>query len=190
MITAENLSKRYGEKQVLSNLSFEIADRHKVVIAGESGKGKTTLLRLICGIERPDSGILRGYDKKNISYVFQEHRLLPWENALENVIAPSGKEKTGEARSLLAELELENDLEKYPAELSGGMRQRVSIARALLYGRDILLLDEPFSALDQRIKTLTASVINKYSENKTVLLISHGKDDADMLFGQYTVIQI
>jgi len=190
MIIAENISKKYGEKQVLSGLSFEIPDGGRAMISGESGRGKTTLLRLICGIEKPDSGRLYGYERKNISYVFQEHRLFPWESALSNVTAPVGSDKAEKAREILSELGLENDLEKFPDELSGGMRQRVSIARALLHGKDILLLDEPFSALDQKTKELTASVIKKYSENKTLLLISHGENDAALLYDRYMNIKI
>ena len=183
MITAENISKSYGENQVINNLSFEIPDGGKAFVTGESGAGKTTLLRLISGIEKPDSGRLYGYDREDISFVFQEARLFPWESALQNVTAPVGRGYTDEAIGLLSALGLGDDISKLPGELSGGMRQRVSLARALLYDKKILLLDEPFSSLDGEMKKKAAALIKERSADKTVLLVSHSPEDAELVFG-------
>ena len=190
MITAENISKRYGEKQVINNLSFEIPDGGKAFVTGESGAGKTTLLRLISGIEKPDAGRLYGYDREDIAYAFQEARLFPWESAIDNVTAPVGRKYAKEAEELLGALGLGDDLSKLPGELSGGMRQRVSLARALLYDRKILLLDEPFSSLDGEMKKRAAALIREKSAEKTVLLVSHSPEDAELVFGGREFVEI
>lgn len=190
MIIAENLCKSYSEKKVINDLSFVVPDKENALVLGESGTGKTTLFRLICSLEKPDSGRLYGYDRRSISCVFQDHRLFPWESALSNVLSPYGKEKEGRAKELLGRLELGEDMDKRPAELSGGMRARVSIARALLHDGSILLLDEPFSALDRRTKELAAEVIRDHIKGRTVLLISHGEDDHKLLFGKEELVKI
>ena len=190
MITAENISKSYGEKQVIDNLSFEIPDGGKAFVTGESGAGKTTLLRLISGIEKPDAGRLYGYDREDIAYAFQEARLFPWESAIDNVTAPVGRKYAKEAEELLGALGLGDDLSKLPGELSGGMRQRVSLARALLYDRKILLLDEPFSSLDGEMKKRAAALIREKSAEKTVLLVSHSPEDAELVFGGREFVEI
>ena len=190
MITAENISKSYGENRVIDHLSFEIPDGGKAFVTGESGAGKTTLLRLISGIEKPDSGRLYGYDREDISYVFQEARLFPWESALQNVTAPVGRGYTDEAIGLLSALGLGDDISKLPGELSGGMRQRVSLARALLYNKKILLLDEPFSSLDGEMKKRAAELIREKSADKTVLLVSHSPEDAELVFGSSATVSV
>lgn len=184
MIIAENISKSYGEKPVINNLSFEIPEGGRALVTGESGAGKTTLLRLIAGLEKPDSGKLYGCGREDISYAFQEARLFPWESALDNVTAPVGRKYAGEAAEILAALGLANDLSKLPGELSGGMRQRVSLARALLYDKKILLLDEPFSSLDGAMKQVAAELIKDRAASKTVILVSHSPEDAGLIFGE------
>ena len=192
MIIGENVNKKYGKNTVLNNFSFSIADREKVVLAGKSGIGKTTLIRLICGLERADSGRLYGYDKREIADMFQEHRLLPFATAYENVTAVTDVDKDADARArdLLEELELGNDLDKMPDEMSGGMKQRVSLARALIYDKPVLILDEPFAALDEAVKRKAAQMIRRESVDKTVILVSHNADDYKLIFDDYRVLTL
>lgn len=192
MIIGENVTKKYEKNTVLNNFSFSIADREKVVLSGKSGIGKTTLIRLICGLERADSGRLYGYDKREIAYMFQEHRLLPFATAYENVTAvtDANKDADARARDLLEELELGNDLDKMPDEMSGGMKQRVSLARALIYDKPVLILDEPFAALDEAVKRKAAQMISRESVDKTVILVSHNADDYKLIFDDYRVLTL
>lgn len=190
MIAGEKICKKYGEKQVIDDLSFEIPDRAKVLLFGESGTGKTTLLRLIAGIEKPDSGRLSGYDTRDVSIMFQEHRLLPWERLLTNVIAPCGRRKEREARELLELFELGGDLDKYPDSLSGGMKQRASLVRALLYDKSILLLDEPFSSLDERMRGICGETVKRMTADKTVILVTHRIEDAELVLGDCITLPI
>lgn len=190
MIVCENLVKKYGKNTVIDNLSFSIADGEKIVIGGRSGIGKTTLLRLISGLERYDSGKLYGYDKKEVSYMFQEPRLLPWETLLSNVSAVKDNCEA-EARDLLDKLRLSDDLDKYPDELSGGMKQRTALARALIYDKPILILDEPFASIDEETKKSAVGLIRSLVLEKTVILVSHNADDYEMLFGNdFRLIEI
>lgn len=192
MIIGENVTKKYEKNTVLNNFSFSIADQEKVVLSGKSGIGKTTLIRLICGLERADSGRLYGYDKREIAYMFQEHRLLPFATAYENVTAvtDANKDADARARDLLEELELGNDLDKMPDEMSGGMKQRVSLARALIYDKPVLILDEPFAALDEAVKRKAAQMIRRESVDKTVILVSHNADDYKLIFDDYRVLTL
>jgi len=190
MIRAEKLVKKYGEKTVIDGLSFEITDGEKIVISGVSGSGKTTLARIIAGIEKADSGVICGYDVRDVSYMFQEHRLLPWERLIRNVTAPVGEEYADEAKKILTALGLGDDTDKYPHELSGGMKQRGALARALLYDKRILILDEPFSSLDAEMRAVCADLIKSRCGEKTVILISHQPEDAELLFGDYRTIAV
>ncbi len=184
MIICDNITKKYGKNTVLHGISFVLKEGEKAVIEGKSGIGKTTLLRLVAGLEKVDSGSLSGYSHKDVCYMFQEHRLLPWLDLLDNVTAPVGSEKREEATDLLSKLELFEHINKYPEELSGGMKQRAALARALLYNKPILLLDEPFSALDAQTKSVVCELIKKKMKDKTVILISHTSNDANLLFDE------
>ncbi|HPU59111.1 MAG TPA: ATP-binding cassette domain-containing protein, partial [Candidatus Avimonas sp.] len=134
-----------GQKKVLDGFSFEFPEKGAVCLMGPSGCGKTTLLRILAGLERPQRGTVEGISGKKPSYVFQENRLLPWLTAVENVaVAAAGENKHSEAESLLKRMGLAGSEHKYPKELSGGMKKRVSIARALAAKGDFLILDEPF----------------------------------------------
>ncbi len=176
-IRVEKIYKSYGEKQVLSNLSFFMEYGGVYRIIGGSGCGKTTLLRLICGLEKPDSGIITGAKREDISYLFQEDRLLPWLSAVKNVeIASRDKNRRALAEKLLSELGLdkEKDLRLLPSELSGGMSRRVAIARALIRDAKILILDEALRGLDDENRARCAEVIGRYSKGKTVIFVTHG----------------
>lgn len=172
----KNLCKRYQDKVVLKDFSLDIKPRTITCITGESGCGKTTLLNLIAGIIRPDSGTIELEGK--VSYLFQEPRLLPWRTALENVALALKDEK--KAREILELVGLKDSLDKYPSELSGGMRQRVAMARAFSYPSSIILMDEPFQNLDVKLKNNLLQLFLKLweQEQKTVLWVTHDITEA------------
>ncbi|MBO4933567.1 MAG: ABC transporter ATP-binding protein [Clostridia bacterium] len=170
MVRLENVSKAFGDKTVLSGFSYEFGKGARYVITGSSGVGKTTLLRLICGLLRPDEGIVET-EGARVRAVFQEDRLLPWRTVLQNVTL--GESDGAYARELLSELGLADEADAYPAALSGGMSRRVAIARALCAKPDVLLLDEPFNGLDPDIKARTAAMIFDKMRGKTVIVITH-----------------
>ena len=177
-IRAERICKSYGEKQVLCDLSFFMEYGGVYRVIGASGCGKTTLLRLICGLEKPDSGIITGASREKISYLFQEDRLLPWLSAVKNVeLASKDKSRRALAEKLLSELGLdkEKDFCLLPSELSGGMSRRVAIARALIKNSEILILDEALRGLDEENRARCAEVIGRYSKGKTVIFVTHGE---------------
>ncbi|HAR31791.1 MAG TPA: nitrate/sulfonate/bicarbonate ABC transporter ATP-binding protein [Gammaproteobacteria bacterium] len=161
-ILVRDLVKRFPNQahNVLENVSFSVAAGECVALLGPSGCGKTTLLRLLMGIEAPTSGTLVVEEslRSRLAYVFQEPRLVPWRTTLENVLLPfelTGS-LTAETRELavarLRELGLGERLAHFPRELSGGMQMRVALARALVTRPRVLLLDEPFAALDERTR--------------------------------------
>lgn len=173
MIEAKNIIKRYGELEVLRDVSVTINDGEIVAIVGPSGAGKTTLLQIIGTLDAPQSGqvLYDGVDvlalkqremahfrNRNIGFVFQFHQLLPEFTTLENVAIPAliGGDKRAEAydraRRLLDYLGLNNRLEHKPAQLSGGERQRVAVARALVNNPKVVLADEPSGSLDSQNK--------------------------------------
>jgi ABC-type nitrate/sulfonate/bicarbonate transport system ATPase subunit len=153
MIRFNNVTKTIGGRMILQDVTFDIEDHETVAVLGSSGSGKTTILRLIAGTLKPDSGTIE-VDSRKIGYIFQDHRLLPWRTAQDNVALPrraAGKtreEARRRARSWMDRLGLQGFYDYYPRQLSGGMMQRVSIARAFAIEPDIMLLDEPFSSLD------------------------------------------
>jgi len=163
-----------GQKKVLDGFSFEFPEKGAVCLMGPSGCGKTTLLRILAGLERPQRGTVEGISGKKPSYVFQENRLLPWLTAVENVaVAAAGENKHSEAESLLKRMGLAGSEHKYPKELSGGMKKRVSIARALAAKGDFLILDEPFSGIDEDAwKRISGLILEEYSD-KLIILVTH-----------------
>ena len=173
-IKIENLSKSFGEKTVIRDLSCFIEHGKVTLLVGPSGVGKTTLLRIISGLEKSDAGEIHGLENKRVVYLFQEDRLFPWLTAEENVASVRGeKEKKEKARSLLSELSLSDAVKKFPSELSGGMSRRVAIARALMADGDVIILDEPFQGLDAENEKRSLDVIKKYCEGKTVIAVTH-----------------
>lgn len=183
-IGIKNLSKAYGGHDVLRGFSAEIPLCGVTVLRGVSGIGKTTLFRLLLGLEKPDAGEILGMEGRTPAVVFQEDRLLPWESALENVALVSNEER---AKAALSALGLRENMCLLPKELSGGMKRRVAIARALAYGGDILFLDEPFTGLDEENKRIAASALK--SAGAPILVITHDDAEAE-LFGDYCELQI
>ena len=179
MITFSNINKSYGDERVLSDFYLSVARGGRVCLMGRSGCGKTTALRLLLGLEKADSGTL--LTDGRISVVFQENRLCEDFSALSNVRMVMGADGAERAKALLSELGLSEDMHKPVRSFSGGMKRRTAIARALAADGDILLLDEPFTGLDDKTRKLTAECINRHTEGKTLLLVSHDREDALLL---------
>jgi NitT/TauT family transport system ATP-binding protein len=180
MIRFLNVTKSFNSLKVLDRLSFDVEENEIVGILGPSGIGKTTILRLVTGALRPDSGEVKVASSR-IGYVFQEPRLLPWRTAIENISLSlraegmGGKEAGYTAQKWMEKLGLMGFEDYYPAQLSGGMMQRVSIARAFAIEPKILLMDEPFSNLDVKLKdSLLTMVENMIRESRTtVIYVTH-----------------
>lgn len=178
MIDIRALSLAYGTQTVLENLDMRILPGEKVAIMGPSGCGKTSLMNVIAGLLRPDSGSV--HLNGRLSCVFQEPRLLPWLSALDNinVVLSDSPSTLPQAQKWLELVELGGNADKLPSELSGGMQQRLSIARALAYGGDILLLDEPLKGMDADLRGRIADLIRSRAADKTLVLITHDRAEA------------
>jgi NitT/TauT family transport system ATP-binding protein len=185
--------------EAIANVSLEIAAGQFVAILGPSGCGKSTLLRLIAGLDRPTRGeveLASGFDRRTIAYVFQDAHLLPWRNVLRNVALPlelmgiGRKERLAAAAEALNQVGLADALRRYPAQLSGGMRMRVSLARALVTRPKLLLLDEPFAALDEITRQkLDEQLRNLWLEHRmTVLFVTHSTAEATFLADRAVVL--
>lgn len=178
-IVISGLSKAFGEKQVLENFSCTLPAPGLTALMGPSGVGKTTLFRILLGLEKPDSGVIFGMEGKALSVVFQEDRLFPDLTVLQNAEVAG---TNGEA--WLTRLGLQSELSAYPQSLSGGMRRRVSIARAICRNGDVFLLDEPFQGLDKERKRDVMEIFRQLKKEKPVLLITHDPEEADFLADQ------
>ena len=180
-----NVSKSFGDKQVLKEVETFVGAGSKIGIVGPSGQGKTTLARIIAGLEKADCGNIDFSDVIKVSYLFQEDRLLPWLNVYDNlVLAISSNCDLTKSKVLeMAEmLEIEDSLWKMPDELSGGMRHRVAIGRTFLANSNLMILDEPFRGLDEELKVRIVNRLwKKETKNRTVLVISHSKEDMELL---------
>ena len=182
MIHIEKLSVSYGEQKVIEGLNITFSEKTFYGITGVSGVGKTTILGAIAGLIKYE-GKINNFGKK-IGYIFQEPRLFPWMTALENVTCVcDDKEKAKYFLDLL----LPDSHDKYPDELSGGMKQRVSIARALAYDCDILLLDEPFKGLDEQTKNTTVNTVLKHLKGKTAIMVSHSNEELSLCNTVYRI---
>ena len=181
-ILIEHISKSYGETVVFRDFSARLPLGETSVITGVSGSGKTTLLRLILGLEMPDEGAITGVPARRAA-VFQEDRLCPQLTALENVLLIAGRKREREARDMLARLGLGESLAVPAAELSGGMRRRCALARALCAKFDLLALDEPFKGLDEANRRAAMDAVHALPGDKTVLLVTHDAAEAEFFGG-------
>ena len=180
-IFLKDISKAYGEKQVLDHVSFTIAPGAPVALMGSSGIGKTTLLRLLLGTERPSEGTIeRVPEKMNFSVVFQENRLCENVSVEQNLkMVGTTKHKKEEIERVLRQLGLHECRKQKVAALSGGMKRRVAIGRALIYDAPVFLLDEPFQGLDEATKQNVMECVKARIIGKSFLLITHDKAEAE-----------
>ena len=186
MITLENVTFGYTPRRMLiKNLSLAMAPGQPVCLWGPSGCGKTTVLRLVMGLEKPRSGQIIRPEGLRISAVFQEDRLIRTKTALENVALFCPEE---EAEEMLRRLGLGDGLNQRPAALSGGMRRRVALARALAHPFDLLVLDEALTGLDDDTKAICLDAIREAAAGKTLLLATHDRAEAEALGAEIAVL--
>ncbi len=204
MLKFDNISFKYesDDYNMIRNLSFSVNDGEFISIIGASGCGKSTVFRLINGLEKPDNGKIFVDEKpieqqKNYSsYMPQRDLLFPWRTIEKNICLPmeiqnkSKKEMSEKASAMLEEVGLSNYKNKYPRDLSGGMRQRASFARTLLAGAGLLLLDEPFSALDSLTRIgLQEWLLQEWEKHKkTILFVTHDVEEAIFLSQKIFVV--
>jgi lipoprotein-releasing system ATP-binding protein len=203
MITVKDIHKSFGSLDVLKGVDLDIKKGEIVSIIGKSGAGKTTLLQIIGTLDKADSGkvVINGMDvsvlndkelaefrNKHIGFIFQFHQLLPEFNALENVMMPAmiarmdWKEAEERATQLLTDLGLGERLTHKPNELSGGEKQRVAAARALMMTPDVILADEPSGSLDEENKRELHKLLKQMQEqyNQTIVIVTHDKELAEI----------
>jgi NitT/TauT family transport system ATP-binding protein len=200
-LTIHGISKAYDELQVLENIELSVAPGEFVSLVGPSGCGKTTLMRIVAGLETSNRGEIRidgravtrpGIDR---GFVFQADSLLPWRTVLGNALiglevnGARGAEARNRTESLLKLVGLKGFEKYYPRQLSGGMRQRVNLARALAVDPEVLLMDEPFSALDAQTREIMQTELTRIwsSGRKTVLFVTHQIDEAVYLSDRVVV---
>lgn len=194
MISVKKISKKYNNKYVFKNISFDINDREKLLIIGPSGCGKTTLIRCLNGLNKVNGGniFLNGVKinniddvtlKSKVGMVFQNYNLFPHLTVKENVtLAPKVLKMGSEdeiddlAKRLLSEVNIIDKIDSYPSKLSGGEKQRVAIARALATKPEVILFDEPTSALDPNTISDFISLLNELSKTTTIVVVSHEMD--------------
>lgn len=184
MIAIHKLCKAFDNKAVLRDFSCTMEDGCVTALMAPSGAGKTTLLRMLMGLETADSGEISGLSGRRISAVFQEDRLLENMNPVDNIRLTAPKLDRAVILREMAAMGL-TDCENQPArELSGGMRRRVAIARAIVYEPDVLLLDEPFAGLDEEMRARSAQYIREHMRDKDMAVVTHDREEARLLGAQ------
>jgi sulfonate transport system ATP-binding protein len=198
-VSVRNLGKSFGKRTVLRALSLEIARGMFVAIVGRSGCGKTTLLRIVAGLEHSDRGNLNiesgnsqlaASERPDIRFMFQEARLLPWKSVIDNVRIGMPKSALPAAMAALRDVGLEDRAADWPAALSGGQRQRVALARALMHRPQLLLLDEPLGALDALTRIEMHALIERLWRETgfTAMLVTHDVQEAVVLADRVVVV--
>lgn len=187
-VSLKDLTLKYGRKTVLDSFSIMFPVNEFSAVMGSSGIGKTSLLRLIAGLV-PSKNFTGTVDTGNakIAYLFQEPRLFPWLTVAENITVVNEESKaslhseplTKKALELLSLFGLADVANEYPAALSGGMAQRVALARTIAYNGDIVLLDEPFSGLDEKTKADIMQKVRHALSGKTVIIVTHDREEAE-----------
>jgi sulfonate transport system ATP-binding protein len=189
-VTVTNLRRAYGDRLVIDNLDLRIERGEFVALLGESGCGKTTLLRALAGLDPIDGGRIMA--PRRPAVVFQEHRLLPWDSLWRNVsLGLQAADSRERAAAALAEVGLGDRLDDWPRNLSGGQAQRVALARALVQQPELLLLDEPFAALDALTRIRMHDLVRELvaSHRPGVLLVTHDVDEAIALADRILVMR-
>lgn len=176
-IQINNLCKAYGDKVIFENYNKTIDFDGILIIQGKSGLGKTTLMRMLAGLEKADKGEITKSAEK-VSFMFQEDRLIPFVTVLKNLTAVCDEEKALKYLSLMG---LDDEKDNSPLALSGGMRRRVALARALCFESELVILDEPFKGLDETLKNEICEIIKAESKKRAFIIISHDSEDAEIL---------
>ncbi|MGE0076311.1 MAG: ABC transporter ATP-binding protein [Bacteroidales bacterium] len=194
-LQVKGLYKDYDGMALYRDFAIDFPEGTITCILGPSGCGKTTLLNIIGGILQPNGGSLVGFNDKVISYIFQDPRLLPWKTVEQNIDFVLDKEIPLTDRKRIVSqfirlMELDGFENYYPAKLSGGMRQRVSIARAFAYKSDIILMDEPLKGLDIKLKLNLIKIFSKLwqADKRTVIFVTHDVDEALLLGNEIVVL--
>ncbi|MDG6999579.1 MAG: ABC transporter ATP-binding protein, partial [Nitrososphaerota archaeon] len=207
IISAQSLSKTYSSRSraklvALDNVSFEVNEGDFLSIVGPSGCGKSTLLKMIAGLVEPTKGEIYVFQNQvqepisDVGFVFQSSLLMPWRTVLDNVLLPiellhkDKKHFVDRAQELISLVGLAGFEKRYPRELSGGMQQRVAIARALIHNPSLLLMDEPFGALDEMTRDQMGIELLRITEKmgKTVLFVTHSIPEAVLLSDRVLVL--
>jgi len=198
IISVKKLTKKYNEEVVLRDVNFEVMKGEILVVLGDSGAGKTTLMSILAGLDKAFEGVVSYSDdlfensKVPLPIVFQDFdQLLPWYSVEKNILLPyDRKEFTDRDREILSFVGLDTHLHKQPHELSGGMKQRTAIARSLLSDGKVIFMDEPFGSLDtarrQQLQQLIIEINKKYV--KTIVFITHDLEEAQLLAHRTLVV--
>lgn len=173
----KNLNKSFKNKKILNNFTINIPESGTICIIGNSGCGKTTLMNIMAGIESVDSGNINDINSLKKSYVFQENIFIPWLSVGDNISLVS-KLRKNDIESLLKSFNLNDIYDKKPSELSGGMKQRVNIVRALCVDFKVIFMDEPFKGIDKNNKALAIDIIKKYIKDKLCIMVTHEISEA------------
>lgn len=185
MIEIQGLCKAFDGQPVLVNWDFSLQKGEHLALMGPSGCGKTTFLRILMGLEQPDSGLIQGLDGLRLAPVFQQDRLCPGLSALANLLLVCPRPTARDRRRALELLEglglTETDWNKPAAQLSGGQRRRAALARALLVPADLVLLDEAFKGLDQDTRRQALALTAAETAGKSLLAVTHDPDEAALL---------
>jgi len=181
LLRVSNLCKSFGAVKAVDDVSFDLKKGETLAVIGPSGGGKSTLLRVLNGLERPDSGSIEftnGADGGTFGLVFQEYNLFPQYSVLGNItLAPRLLKKNyAHAEEILAKVGLSDKKDNYPSQLSGGQKQRTAIARALMLKPDILCFDEPTSALDPKLTDEIVGIIKSMKGEQTIIIVTHDMD--------------
>jgi len=186
-IVLNNICKSFGEKQVLKDVSAVFPKEKTSCISAASGIGKTTLFRIMLGLEKPDSGDVTGLENEKISVVFQEDRLCEEFTVAENIKLTSPWVSDTEISDAMQRVALTDCYHQPVCELSGGMRRRAAVLRAVLHGGDVIMLDEPFKGLDEATKHKVMDFIKEKYAGKTILLITHDSGEANDMGCEFTL---
>ena len=177
-IHIRNLSKSFQNKQVLRRLTVTLPSNAVSCLMAPSGAGKTTLLRILCGLEKADEGEIIGLKDARFAFVFQEDRLCESLDAAGNIRLTNPRLPTGEVVKALSKFGIDRPTAWPVREFSGGMRRRVALLRALMARWDVLLMDEPFSGLDDETKDLVIEETKALTADRTVILVTHDESEA------------